>query len=304
MTLRVSMICACPVSSTEANNSDIPRNMLPIMVDSTTRRSIQSPRVRPARRIPRRAAGAALLAAAGLAVAQAGPGITALGPVRRSLFPRLAGQGAADHVALTFDDGPDPAVTPGFLDVLDSRGLHATFFLLGPMVAKAPWLAADIAAAGHEVGVHGWDHRYLPLRGPRATRDDMTRARDIIASATGRAPALFRPPYGVLSTAALVTARGLGLAPVLWTCWGREWAPNSTPGSVFRVLAAGLAGGATVLLHDSDCTSPPGSARAALGALPLLLDECAGRGLRVGTVAEHGIGQPARPPGGPGIRPA
>jgi len=229
-----------------------------------------------------------MLAAAGLAVAHAGPGITAIGPVRRAFFPRLAGFGAPGHVALTFDDGPDPAATPRFLDVLDSRGLHATFFLLGTMVARTPGLAADIAAAGHELGVHGWDHRYLSLRGPRATRDDMARARDIIGDVAGSAPRLFRPPYGVLTTAAVRGAAGLGLTTVLWTCWGREWVPGATPGSVFSVLASGLAGGATVLLHDSDGVTP-GIAQGALGALPLLLDECARRGLQVGTVGEHGI---------------
>jgi peptidoglycan-N-acetylglucosamine deacetylase len=235
-----------------------------------------------------RPARAALCAAAAVAVVQAGPGVTGLGPVRRSLFPRLAGLGAADHVALTFDDGPDPAATPRFLDELGSWGVHATFFLLGSMAAKAPGLAADIAAAGHEAAVHGWHHRYLPLRGPKATFDDISRARDVIATATGSVPRHFRPPYGVLSTAALVAARRLGLAPVLWTCWGREWTPGSTPASVFEVLTTGLAGGATVLLHDCDATSLPGSARAALGALPMLLGECAGRGLRVGTLGEHG----------------
>jgi peptidoglycan-N-acetylglucosamine deacetylase len=254
--------------------------MLAGMADSTSR-------LGPAARAGLAAAG---LAAAAVAVAQAGPGLTGLGPVRRSVFPRLAGRGAGGHVALTFDDGPDPAATPDFLRALGSRGVRATFFLLGSLVARAPGLAADVAAAGHELAVHGWDHRYLPLRGPRATRDDLARARDIVAGVTGTAPRWFRPPYGVLSTSALAAARGLGLTPVLWTCWGREWTPGSTPESVYAVLAAGLSGGATVLLHDSDAAAPPGSARAALGALPMLLDECGRRDLRPGPLAGHFAG--------------
>jgi peptidoglycan/xylan/chitin deacetylase (PgdA/CDA1 family) len=229
------------------------------------------------------------LALAALAVAHAGPGITALAPVRRQFFPRLSGLGRADHVALTFDDGPDPGSTPAFLDLLAARHVRATFFLLGSMVAKAPELAADIADAGHEVAVHGWAHRYTILRSPRAVRDDLARARDAVATATGRHPRFYRPPYGVLSAGALAAARAQGLTPVLWTCWGREWAAGATPGSVHATLAADLAPGATVLLHDSDCTSPAGAAAAALGALPRLLDDCAERGLGVGPLGNHGL---------------
>ena len=235
------------------------------------------------------ACAAAGLALAGLAVAHAGPGITALAPVRRRLFPRLAGLGQADHVALTFDDGPDPASTPAFLDLLAARGLRATFFLLGSMVVRAPELAADIADAGHEIGVHGWDHRYTILRGPRAVRDDLARATDAVATASGTEPRFYRPPYGVLSSGALAAARAQRLTPVLWTCWGREWAAGATPGSVYATLAADLTPGATVLLHDSDCTSPDGAAAAALGAHPRLLEDCAERGLRVGPLADHGL---------------
>jgi peptidoglycan-N-acetylglucosamine deacetylase len=228
-------------------------------------------------------------AAAGLAVAQAGPGITGFGPVRSVAFRRLAGSGDPDHVALTFDDGPDPATTPAFLQVLADRGVQATFFMLGSMVARAPGLAAEVAAAGHEIAVHGWDHRYLPARGPAATRSDLTRATDLIADVTGVRPWLFRPPYGVLSGLSLVTARNLRLTPLLWGAWGREWSPGATGETVMRTLLRGLTGGVTVLLHDSGSIAPPGSSEAALAAVSPLLDECAERGLRVGTVAEHGL---------------
>jgi peptidoglycan/xylan/chitin deacetylase (PgdA/CDA1 family) len=236
-----------------------------------------------------RARTAALVTAA-LAVGHAGPGLSAVGPVRCRLLPRLAGLGRADHVALTFDDGPDPDSTPAFLALLEARRVHATFFLLGSMVARAPRLAAEIAGAGHEIAVHGWDHRYTILRGPVDMYQDLARARDAVSAATGREPRFFRPPYGVLSSAALLAARRLELSPVLWSAWGREWARGATPGSVLDTVLAGLGGGATVLLHDSECTSPVGAAAAALGALPGLLDECRARGLSVGTLADHGLG--------------
>jgi peptidoglycan/xylan/chitin deacetylase (PgdA/CDA1 family) len=205
-------------------------------------------------------------------------------------MPRLSGRGRPDHVALTFDDGPDPVSTPRFLRLLAERRVHATFFLLGSQAHRFPGLVRDIADAGHEIGIHGWLHRPLLLRGPRATHDDFARARDTVAALTGQRPTLFRPPYGVMSTGAHLAVRRLGLTPVLWTCWGREWTARAAPRSVFTTLTRHLAGGATVLLHDSDCASPPGSAAAALGALPLLLEECAIRRLVAGPVAEHGLG--------------
>jgi peptidoglycan-N-acetylglucosamine deacetylase len=235
------------------------------------------------------ALAAGVVGAVGTAVFQAGPGITGLPGVRKAFFPRLSGAGRADHVALTFDDGPDQATTPLFLDALAAQQIRATFFLLGSRIAMKPRLAAEIADAGHELAVHGWDHRYLPLRGPLATYEDLARTVEIITTTTGRVPDTFRPPYGVLSTAAILAARRLGLTPVLWGCWGMEWTPGATAHSVCETLSEELRGGVTVLLHDSDCTSPAGSALAALGALPLLLDECDRRALQVGPLAEHGL---------------
>jgi peptidoglycan-N-acetylglucosamine deacetylase len=235
----------------------------------------------------RRLAALAGLGLAGLAVAQGAPGLTALAPVRLRLFPRLAGLGDPGQVALTFDDGPDPAYTPRFLELLAARQVRATFFLLGSMVAQAPQLAAEIAAAGHDIAVHGWDHRYTITRPPWAVRDDLARATDTVAAASGVLPRFYRPPYGVLSAGALTAARALDLTPVLWSAWGREWAAGSTSDSVYGTLLGGLTGGGCVLLHDSDCTSPPGSADAALGALPRLLDECDRRALKPTPLSDH-----------------
>lgn len=239
-------------------------------------------------RLAARLAGACT---AGLAIVQAGPGLTGLGPVRAAAFPLLAGRGDPHHLALTFDDGPDPACTPGILDVLAARKIRATFFMLGSMVERAPGLAAEVAAAGHEVAVHGFEHRYLPLRRPVALWSDLTRATEVVADVTGTPPGFFRPPYGVLSGPALLALRQLRLRPVLWGAWGREWDPGATRDSVLQNLLAGLTGGATVLLHDAARVSPSGAA-AALAALPFLLDECAARGLRVGPVGEHGLPAP------------
>lgn len=114
---------------------------------------------------------------AALVVAQGAPGPTAIGPVRRRFFPALAGQGQADHVALTCDDGPDPDSTPGFLAALDRTQVRATFFMLGPMARRARPLAAAIAAAGHEVGVQARCPAAGRVCSPRAHRGAVGRAR-------------------------------------------------------------------------------------------------------------------------------
>jgi peptidoglycan/xylan/chitin deacetylase (PgdA/CDA1 family) len=217
----------------------------------------------------------------------AAPAIATLRVVRMALLPRLAGVGRRDHVALTFDDGPDATSTPRFLEELDRRGVRATFFVLGSMLARSPGLGRELIAGGHEIAVHGWTHSRLLARTPAATMAELTRAKDLIEDVTNSRPRHFRPPHGVLTTPAVLAARRLGLRPVLWTCWGGDWLSRSTSDSVVRTLRAGLRPGGTVLLHDSDCTSAPGAWRSALAALPRLLDDCAERGLRVGPLAEH-----------------
>src|SRR5437763_594870 len=82
-------------------------------------------------------------------------------------------------IALTFDDGPHLRGTPAVLDVLAHHDAPATFFLVGEQVEREPALAAEIAAAGHEIGIHGYRHTLLLRRSPRAVHDDLRRARDV-----------------------------------------------------------------------------------------------------------------------------
>ena len=211
-------------------------------------------------------------------------------PVVRRATPRLAGRGARGHVALTFDDGPGPRSTPRVLDELDALGLRATFFMLGVRAAARPDLAKAVARAGHEVAVHGWSHHYALGEPLPMVRTRLRRALEVITDATGQPSRWFRPPYGVLTADALLAARSLGLRPVLWTVWGRDWAPTASPESIMRNFGQGLRGGATLLLHDAHHASPAATAEATASALPVLHQRCLERGLTLGPLAEHGVG--------------
>jgi len=225
----------------------------------------------------------------GAAIVHAAPALGGVSPIGVRLTPRLVGVGRPGHVALTFDDGPDAASTPAFLAALDGLGWSATFFMLGSMVRKDAGIAREVAAAGHEIGVHGDVHGNMLRRTPRRASADIAEAFDTIADATGTQPVWFRPPFGILSSGSLGAARRLGMRTVLWTTWGRDWRREATPQTVVADVLRRYVDGGTVLLHDSDCTSYPGSWRSALGALPLLADELGARGLAVGPVGDHGL---------------
>jgi peptidoglycan/xylan/chitin deacetylase (PgdA/CDA1 family) len=209
--------------------------------------------------------------------------------VRDTVAPRLAGHGRAGHVALTFDDGPHPRSTPLFLEELAKHGVRATFFVLGRELARSPGLGREITGNGHEIAVHGWDHRCLLRRRPSAVYDELARTVDLIHRTTGKRPRWVRAPYGVFSGSSLLAARRLGLTPVLWTCWGFDWTSRATPESVAATVLRGLRGGGTILLHDSDVEAAVGSWRSTLGALPALLAHCHEHGLTVGPLADHGV---------------
>jgi peptidoglycan/xylan/chitin deacetylase (PgdA/CDA1 family) len=224
-----------------------------------------------------------------LGIAGAAAGVAAAG----YLLPALAGAlpalraplGVEDRTAdgrgyaLTFDDGPHPQGTPAVLEVLSAAGVRATFFLVGEQVRRDPALAREIVAAGHGVGLHCDRHRNLLRLGPAQVRADIDRAEHEIVTATGVAPVLYRPPYGILNGAALRIARTRGWRTLLWSHWGRDWERGATADSIAALVTRGAGPGSVLLLHDADEYSAPGSWRRTAAALPRTIDILAGRDL-------------------------
>lgn len=178
---------------------------------------------------------------------------------------------ASDGIALTFDDGPHREGTPAILEILRERRATATFFLVGEQVERLPTLAAEIAAAGHEIALHGFRHVLLLRRSVRALAADLDRAVSVIEDASGRSPTVYRPPYGVFSAGALRYVRRRW-QPLLWSRWGRDWRARATPSGVAALASRDLTHGDVVLLHDADHYSSLGSWRITAAALPRILD--------------------------------
>jgi peptidoglycan/xylan/chitin deacetylase (PgdA/CDA1 family) len=174
-----------------------------------------------------------------------------------------------DRVALTFDDGPDPDATPAVLDALDAAGVRATFFMVGEQALGHRALAREVADRGHEVALHGYEHREHAELSPREARDDLARGLGTIEAATGRRAALFRPPYGRFSEDSYGACRELGLEPVLWSAWGMDWEPLPAE-RIAELAMRDLAPGAILLLHDSARYAPRPDARPTADALALI----------------------------------
>ena len=191
----------------------------------------------------------------------------------RRLFGVRATIDRTDAVALTFDDGPHPNGTPAVLAALERAGAVATFFLVGEQVERYPEVAAEIAAAGHEIGVHGQRHRNLMRLAPREVEADLGRAAAVIRETTAREPHVYRPPYGILTTPALLYARRVGWDVVLWRRDGKDWSARATAASIAGKITRRLQPGDVVLLHDADYYSAARSWRNTVGAVELLLRE-------------------------------
>jgi len=158
--------------------------------------------------------------------------------------------GGPAQVALTFDDGPEPQTTPLVLDALAELGLKATFFVLGERAAAHPELLRRMAEEGHEVALHGHQHRHHWLRPTPWVGADMARARAAVTEALGSPPHLFRPPWGMVTAGTLWAVRRSGLRLALYDVESGDWLRDG-PAAIERRVLGRVRPGSVVLLHDA-----------------------------------------------------
>jgi peptidoglycan/xylan/chitin deacetylase (PgdA/CDA1 family) len=191
------------------------------------------------------------------------------------------------RVVLTFDDGPNPEVTPRVLDILDTHGAKASFFVVGRRAEQHPALLREMLRRGHGIENHTYRHPHgFACMGPFAQRREIRLAQEAIAAACGHMPRYFRAPMGLRNPLLDPALAAEGLRLVSWTRRGLDTRRGRPPGRVLARLTNGLAAGDILLLHDGSSALGAQGRPIVLEVLPDLL-----RG-----IAELGLAATALPP--------
>jgi peptidoglycan/xylan/chitin deacetylase (PgdA/CDA1 family) len=203
-------------------------------------------------------------------------------PASQLFGPTVRRTGDPSTMGITFDDGPNPAVTPALLDLLEKHQAHATFFLIGRNVRRFPELTREIVARGHAIGNHTETHPSLTFMRPRLIADQLARCDEAIDSVTGKRPRWMRPPFGFRGPQlnGVVRERG-SLSPlgvVMWSVLAWDWKPQPAAPVIHRLRRA--RGGDIVLLHDGDHRVFEGDRRHVVDALAYWLPRWSDQGLR------------------------
>jgi peptidoglycan/xylan/chitin deacetylase (PgdA/CDA1 family) len=181
--------------------------------------------------------------------------------------------GGAACVALTFDDGPDPTLTPKILSELEAKSAVATFFVVGSRVQQWPDPVRQAAADGDEIGNHSWDHPVLPSLGNDAVVSELTRTDAVINKAIGHDPDVARAPYGSMSP------RVASLSPRRYIAWNIDTLDWKYPDANYITNAALKAvSGSIILMHDIHPRT--------VDAVPGIIDGLRARGFQLVTVAQ------------------
>jgi peptidoglycan/xylan/chitin deacetylase (PgdA/CDA1 family) len=154
-------------------------------------------------------------------------------------------------VAITFDDGPNPAHTERLLDGLKERNVTATFFLIGSEVAEYPEIVKRMSEEGHLIGNHTYEHVDLCGVDDSQVKWQVEQTNDAIYEVTGERPVYIRPPYGSWSSR---MEEETGMLEVLWTVDPRDWDCDDTGELISRVLEQ-VENDSIILFHDASASS-------------------------------------------------
>jgi peptidoglycan/xylan/chitin deacetylase (PgdA/CDA1 family) len=239
------------------------------------------------------------------AVATAASGVVAWGTVAASseLFgPTVRHTDSPRKIALTFDDGPNPAVTPQLLELLERYSVRATFFLIGKFVRECPGLVQEISVRGHLLGNHTDTHANLFLQSRAGIREELARCQVSIAAALAGTPLWMRPPYGFRNPLLGSEVRSAGMKGiVMWSkkCW--DWKPQPAEHLIdrlARVAPGGNGHGDIILLHDGDHRALGGDRHHVVAALEHWLPRWRDAGIEFVTIdspANEPVGAPQLP---------
>lgn len=206
--------------------------------------------------------------------------------------------GRSDLVVLTYDDGPQRGATDVILDALDEHGATATFFMLVGRARRESRLVREVLQRGHEVALHGADHRRLSQVPPDTLVEVLRGAKIELEALVDRPVKWFRPPYGDQTASTWMAVVLAGLVPVMWTAEARDWADVPVGERVAAACSVATPGG-IVLCHDGfpnggdgvpGASPPPPFDRGDLARV--ILRTYRERGLRatsLGTAAEQGM---------------
>jgi len=211
----------------------------------------------------------------------------ALAPGSQLFGPTLRCLDDTSSMAITFDDGPNPTVTPGVLEILARYNATATFFLIGQRVRAFPGLAREIASRGHALGNHTETHPSLTFLAPGRIAEELQRCDEAIASATGKSPRWMRPPFGYRSPLldSVVRRRG-GAGVAMWNVAAKDWRTHAPEPVIQRLRTA--RGGDIVLLHDGDHRLREGKRGHVLAALEYWLPRWRDAGIQFVNLDDQG----------------
>lgn len=180
-------------------------------------------------------------------------------------------------IALTFDDGPHHANTREILDILRRENAKGTFFVLGSRAETYPDIVARMAAEGHDVGNHTWEHRGLAKSGSAEALQSLRRTNELISGITGKPCMIVRPPYGQTNQRVRSLIHGQGWHEIMWDSDSRDWENKNPDRILYRVMRS-VSPGSIVLFHDIH----PGAAQ----MLPTLIKAFKNNGYRFITISE------------------